>query len=100
MAYSRSVILRNKVLAAYKWILSFRKSEWELRDYPVGIAEQTPDASRRSRFALQPFRAYIINWTIIGLGDTPAEAKAKLAENSANIKASGQALTRPGRTRD
>ena len=100
MAYSRSVIFRNKVLAAYKWVLSFRKSDWELKDYPVGIAKRTPDpAQDSSRFALQPYRAYIINWTVVGLGNTPEEAKAKLAHAFASIKAEGQVLTRPGRTR-
>ncbi len=100
MAYSRSVLLRNKVLAAHKWVLSFRKTDWDLNDYPVGVAEQKPDPSiDPSRFTMQPYRAYIINWTVIGLGDTPAEAKAKLAENFGKLKAEGQALTRPGRTR-
>lgn len=99
MPYSRPVILRNKLLAAYKWVLSFRTSDWELEDYPVGIAKQTPyPPQNEPRFTLQPYRAYIINWTVIGLGDTPAEARAKLAENFSNIKANGQALTRPGRT--
>ncbi len=48
---------------------------------------------------MQPYRAYIINWTVIGLGDTPEEAKANLAQNFTTIKAEGQQLTRPGRTR-
>jgi hypothetical protein len=100
MPYSRAVILRNRFLAAYKWLLSFRKSEWGLSDYPVGIAVQKLEPALTSpRFKLQPYRAYIINWTVIGLGDTPEEAKANLAQNFENIKAEGQELTRPGKTR-
>lgn len=100
MPYSRSVIFKNKFHAAYKWVLSFRKTDWELGDYPVSVAKQTRDPSiDPSRFTMQPYRAYIINWAFIGLGDTPAEARAKLAENFAKIKAGGKALTRPGRTR-
>ncbi|MDQ2840238.1 MAG: hypothetical protein M3Y72_04200 [Acidobacteriota bacterium] len=100
MPYSRVVILRNKVLAAYKWLLSFRKSDWEFSDYPVGIAVQEGNPAQTApRFKLQPYRAYIINWTVIGLGDTPEEAKFNLAQNFENIKAQGLELTRPGRTR-
>jgi hypothetical protein len=100
MPYSRAVILRNKFLAAYKWLLSFRKSDWEFSDYPVGIAVQEGDPAQTApRFKLQPYRAYIVNWTVIGLGNTPEEAKANLAQNFENIKAEGLELTRPGKTR-
>ncbi len=100
MPYSRSTRLRNNLLAAYKWVLSFRTSDWKFEDYPVGVALQESDPSQDpSRFTLQPYRAYIINWTVIGLGNTSEEAKANLAQNFETLKFEGKELTRPGRTR-
>jgi hypothetical protein len=88
--------------ARWKMLLSYRKRDWELRDYPVWIRKQdsTP-VPADSRFKSVAFWASIINWHISGFGDTPADAIQDLGKAFNRIKMekllAGEPLHRPGR---
>src|ERR1700761_1703092 len=101
MPYSRTVRIRNRTLAAWKWCLSFRKRDWELSDYPIGNTEQDPDpVFSAPRFSQHRYRAYIINWAVTGSGDTREQARANLERNFETIKQNrrqeGKEPIRPG----
>ncbi len=101
MPHSRMVRIRNQMLAAWKWSLSFRKREWKLDDYPIGLTEQDLNPSYSApRFSQHRYRAYIIKWDVIGSGDTPDQARANLAQNFETVKQKrsqeGKAPIRPG----
>lgn len=90
------------MLAAWKWCWSFRKLDWELNDYPIGTTEQDdPDpAYSAPRFSQHRYRAYIINWAVVGSGDTPEQARANLEQNFETVRQNrrqeGKAPIRPG----
>jgi hypothetical protein len=79
----------------------FRKTTWELNDYPVGLPEQefNPDFAA-PRFEQYRYRAYIENGTSIGDGETPQAAMSDLAvrfeETKAERNRKGQPMPRPG----
>jgi hypothetical protein len=90
------------VLAARKWCLSFRKHDWNLNDYPIGITEQDYESVLSApRFINHRYRAYIINWNVMGLGETPEQARTKLEENFEKRRQDwlreGGKLVRPGK---
>src|SRR5271155_1712532 len=86
MAYSRTTRMTNQMLAAWKWLLSFGKSQWTLNDYPIRVATQRPDpAFNTPRFSQHLYRAYIVNAAITGLGNTRDEAMAGLAQNFKSV---------------
>lgn len=89
------------MLAAWKWLLSFRKPEWVLNDYPIRVTAQEPDPSFSApRFSQHLYRAYMVNGAITGSGDTPEQAKAGLAQNFETVsqrrKQEGKPAIRPG----
>jgi hypothetical protein len=78
--------MMNAMLASWKWLLSFRKSEWRLEDYPIRVTRQEPDAAFSApRFSQHLYRAYIVNATITGSGDTSVEAIAGLRRNFESV---------------
>ena len=99
--YPRMTRLRNKVAAAWKWTLSFRKRDWQLDDYPIRIAKLEPDSAFRSpRFKEHDYRASIINWAVMGSGNSPSEALHSLQTTFDGLKQTGRQegkpLPRPG----
>jgi len=101
MANGRVLRLRNQLHVRWKWLLSFRTSDWSLEDYPVVVQREKPEPKYKApRFLQHSYRAYIINWSVIGFGDTPKEAKVDLAKNfeaiSQTRKHAGQSAVRPG----
>ena len=91
----------NQVHAAWKWLISFRKSDWKLADYPIELRTQEPDTTPRpSRLKLNRFAASIVNWDLSGTGDTPAEALDDLRHSFESVEAArkeeGKPLPRPG----
>jgi hypothetical protein len=71
--------MSNHMLAAWKWLLSFRRQEWALSDYPIRITAQESDPTLSvPRFIQHLYRAYIVNWAVTGLGDTPEQAMTNL----------------------
>jgi hypothetical protein len=84
--------------AAWKYLLSFRKSDWELGDYPIRFRDfGVPPVQITERLKMVAWEARIINWPMMmGSGDTPEEALADLAKRFNERKASDDPLPRPG----
>jgi len=78
--------------AAYKYLMSFSKTDWQLEDYPVRVVSQTPSSDSA---ALPPYCAQIINSWLVGQGDNPTAALADLRKNLELARANGS-LPRPG----
>ena len=78
--------------ATHKYLLSFLKSDWQLEDYPVRVVSQ--EASTDAE-AVPGWRAQIINWWLVGFGNTPAQALEDLRKNLEAARAEGP-LPRPG----
>lgn len=80
---------------ARKWLWSFTKDEWSLKDYPIKLRRNSPyDTGLK-------WRAQILRWpAICGLGRTKREARADLQTcfNTAasGMKNRGEPLPRPG----
>ena len=101
MPYSRITRMSNHMFAVWKWLLSFRKREWALSDYPIRITAQESDPTLSApRFIQHLYRAYIVNWTVTGSGDTPEHAMTNLEQNFENIRQNreqeGKSAIRPG----
>jgi hypothetical protein len=101
MPYARITRMSNHMLAARKWLLSFRKQEWALSDYPIRITAQESDPTLSApRFIRHLYRAYTVNWAVTGLGDTPEQAMTNLEQNFENIRQNreqeGKSAIRPG----
>lgn len=94
--------LREFVSAHWKRILSYRKRDWNLCDYPVRVTEQQPEpAYEVQRFKSARYRAAIINWWVMdGLGDTRDQALGNLRDELDKEKIrraqQGKPLPRPG----
>src|SRR5271168_4661418 len=101
MAFPRIVRAKNRIVALWKYCLSFRKHDWQLSDYPVAIREHkfNPDYSS-PRFTQHRYLAYIVNWAVSGGGDTPQEAMSELQNKFQSMKSAweleGRSLLRPG----
>jgi hypothetical protein len=68
-----------QAFALWKRLLSYRKRDWNLEDYPVIFRTQKIDPEPRpKRLQMQPHIAQIVNWWLCGTGETPAEARANL----------------------
>ena len=84
--------IRERLQIGLKWILSHRKSEWTLADYPVRV--------RMNGASPQPSIAYcaqILNWPgPAGLGASKSEAYADLAKNLETIRKNRESMPRPG----
>jgi hypothetical protein len=66
----------EKLLAAWRFCISFRKRDWQLADYPVVIRKQRLENESElspSRGVQQRYLARIVNWWVMtGGGETPA----------------------------
>lgn len=93
-----------RLIAAWKLCVSFRKSEWELTDYPVVTRKQEisdDPAGNALRQVQQLYLARIVNWWVMtGGGNTPHEAMEDLAVQFARMKEirqrDGKPMPRPG----
>jgi hypothetical protein len=83
--------------AAWKYVLSFFKRDWELSDYPLRIREQDRVAfDDESQWRSLRYLARIINWPVMtGTGETTAAAMAALQASFASVKTKRR-LPRPG----
>jgi hypothetical protein len=94
-------LAKDRLLAIWKWSLSFRKRDWELSDYPVAFRHQeVVPTLATSRFKQHRYIAYIVNWHLTGGGDTPQGALDALRESFETVKRNrsveGKPLKRPG----
>lgn len=101
MGLPRTARFANRSKAIWKFVLSFRRHDWVLSDYPVWIREQEPDlALSGPRFKKPRYHASIIGWTLSGNGDSPVEAIDELGSNFERAKTKkleeGKNLPRPG----
>jgi len=86
MSFSRTTRMRNRIFAAWKRLLSFRKPAWTVDDYPIRVMRREPDATFSApRFSQHLYLAYIVNGAITGSGNTPTEAMACLRQNFESI---------------
>ena len=93
--------LTNQINALCRLCLSFRKRDWELRDYPVSIRAQEPGPGvEGSRFKRKTYIASIVNWHLAGFGDSREDAlqnlRTTLTEVKLERKKTGKLLPRPG----
>jgi hypothetical protein len=82
------------LLATYKYLLSFRKAEWTLDDYPIRLRQQATSVETP---AVRAWCAQIVNWWMLaGFGDTPEAALEDLRAHLEAKRSRGDALPRPG----
>jgi hypothetical protein len=84
--------IKERIQIWFKWLLSFRKREWTLVDYPVRVRVngQSPEPS-------VTYCAQILNWPEpLGLGPTTNEAYIALAANLEEIRKHRETMPRPG----
>ena len=99
----RRMSITEKLLAAWKFCISFRKRDWQLADYPVVIRKQrletgsepSPSARRSATYS-----ATIVNWWVMtGGGETPAKTMANLVDQFGRMKearhSDSKAMPRP-----
>jgi hypothetical protein len=82
-----------------KYVLSFFKRDWELRDYPVVVRESDAPNGMFNDDRFRPIRwtVRIPDWVrMFGGGDTLEEAWADLERKFAEYKSEGNDLPRPG----
>jgi hypothetical protein len=88
------------LLARWKYLLSFLKSDWELEDYPVIVRKQDDAGAAwgdEVRFTKPAYVARVVNWTALdGFGSTRAEALADLHKRFKNACSMRSAKPRPG----
>ncbi len=84
--------------AGVKYLLSLRKNEWDLSDYPIRFHYfNTSDDESYGRLKPVPWSAQIINWwQMDGLGDTKEAAFADLKAKFQARKEEGGSFPRPG----
>ena len=84
--------VRDWLLSASKYALSFRKREWELDDYPVRLVYHDSSAGPGT---FNGWMASILKWWLIGTGPTKEAALQQLSDNLAAAKVAGN-HPRPG----
>jgi hypothetical protein len=102
MAHDRIQGQLHRISAFWKYLLSFRKRDWDLHDYPIRIRELKVDLNLDpARFKQARYVASIINWWVMGgTGDTRKEALQNLEKRFQSEKAQRfldvKPLPRPG----
>jgi len=87
----RKIFLRDMKRRLF-WLLSFRKRQWELHDYPIDEIDQGPDIVADSRY-----RVDLIGWAgLCGLGPTRDAAMADLREKFELRRKEQSPQLRPG----
>jgi|SRR5579872_164892 len=104
MTILRLEAIRENISAAWRFVVSFRKSTWALEDYPISIRAQRIDVNcgyTAARFKQHAYLARVVKWwTLTGGGETPQDAMRELAAQFESVKAErqreGRPLPRPG----
>jgi hypothetical protein len=91
--------VQMKVL--WKRLMSLRKQDWDLDDYPLRAREQSNlGEPGTGRTRIPRYAVDIVNWWLSGTGETVEEARADLAERFKKAKEEkasvGELLPRPG----
>jgi len=99
MAFSVQMRLYPNLLAGWKFLLSFRKCDWLLEDYPIIVRRQhetNQQLGKPGRFTLPAYYARIVNWTLSGTGNTAADALEDLRESFKKVRENRPSMPRPG----
>jgi hypothetical protein len=91
--------LYPNLLTGWKFLLSFRKTNWSLEDYPILLSKQGNSSQRlgeTGRWTLPAYSARIVNWALSGSGDTAEEAMNSLAKAFNSACEKRPAMPRPG----
>jgi hypothetical protein len=102
MSIRRLDAIKWRIAASWKFVLSFRKRSWGLRDYPISVIAQRTDLDLGPRFKRpHAYLARVVNWwSVVGSGDTPQEAMRALTMQFETITAEwqlkGKPMPRPG----
>ena len=92
--------LTDALTTIWKRLLSYRKRDWELADYPVVIRTQKFMPGLPSRFTQRPYRALLLGWLIDATGDSKHEAMANLETEFSRRRRmrieEGEPVPRPG----
>ena len=82
----------NTTKAVIKWLLSFTKSKWEFKDYPVRTWKNLNAGEKKVAFG-----AGIINWALmVGQGETNQSAIEELKKRFHLFRDNNPSLPRPG----
>ncbi len=85
-------MIPDQVKAGFARLLSYMKSDWTLKDYPVRYDQYSDDPDDPQRWC-----ARVINWWgLVGIGATKAEAHEDLCDSFAAAMEEREALPRPG----
>lgn len=89
----------DQLKAIWKWLLSWRKRDWDASDYPLRYREQIPSAEFESVYGTPPrWSLQVVNWwQMFGVGNTRAEAYTNFETRLADLRETGASLPRPGR---
>jgi hypothetical protein len=92
--------LTDALTTFWKHLFSYRKSEWNLADYPVVIRVQEFTPGLPSRFTQRRYRALVLGWLIDATGDSKQEALTNLEVEFARRRQmridDGESVPRPG----
>jgi hypothetical protein len=82
-----------------KYVLSFFKSDWDVKDYPIRVRHCTvPPYDPEDRLIILPWTVQVVNWPVtVGQGNTRGEAFADLRTRFERRKELGLGFPRPGR---
>jgi hypothetical protein len=86
-------------LAGWKFLLSFRKRNWRLEDYPVllrKLRDSSQSGGKTVRWTQPAYDAQIVNWHLLGTGETAAAALENLRERFNLACERLPSLPRPG----
>ena len=84
--------ISERIQIGWKWLLSFRKREWTVADYPVRVRVNGQAPEPRIAYLAQ-----ILNWPgPVGLGPTRARAYEQLSNNLEEIRSHRETMPRPG----
>ncbi len=87
MAPKLASLVKNRFLVVWKLCLSVRKRDWKLDDYPVVTREQEAyPAYDGTRLKQHRYVSSILNWGLVGLGDSERESLQELQNNFATAK--------------
>jgi hypothetical protein len=72
------VRMADTLITIWKRLLSYRKTQWEMNDYPIVTRQQEFTLELPPRFTQHRYRALVLGWHIDGTGDSKQEALANL----------------------
>lgn len=90
----------NHLKRAWKWLLSFRKTQWVAQDYPLRFRQQSGEGIRVRGEVLKPnpWVVQVIGWWVMAGSGSTRQAALDNLQQSLDTYASEGGLPRPGKT--